>query len=742
MISRMQNKKEFGSLFKKFRLRAEFKTLSEFGDSLQELGFFQEDSTFSRWENGSRIPRNRDLLIGIIKLFVSRHGIRDIDEANRFLEVAGQGFLTKGEESAIWTNGLILKPFQAPRDIPHFTGRKGYLKQIKEMLRRGDVVLIYGLPGSGKTALTIKLAHLLKGDFSDGVLWFRLDTSSKLEILMSIAESFGEDISQIHNPYIAASLIRSLLAKKRVLIIYDNATTTKNLDLLIPNSRNAAVLVTCRFEDFKNNYITERIKLSCFNQEESLNLFKKILKNKYSSISQQSLIKISNMFNNLPLAINVVAHHLIDSQSTAKEIIEELEREKVELATYEYENKNLLTAVNFVFKKIDVDSQNFLLSLGVFKGKDFSIDALSFINNIDKKTTKERLRYLIEASLVEHSSNTRFRLHPVVKFFIQTQKIDSIYSQKAIEYYSLFLKNNKEKINYFSIVQPEIYNINGLLIEQLLVDKFSDRAIDLWTEASNFLWYKGYWGNYKKLNEKFYKYSLATKKLDIRLMACTNLGTVFYWLGEVTKARKLTEEAIRISKKLQNNEFLAVNQDRLGKICQLDGNFKKADQNLKLALNYFENKNELEKKGNVLRHIAEGYLYKEDFDKAKKYFKLALKQYFLIKDYSINHMYQSLINSHLATTYYMLRDYEKAEKLFIESLRHEKRAGGRAGTKIGSMLGLALIYKSKNLLKYEWYLRKTKKEIEILGIKANIAKLVVSYYVLRKELAKNKITVI
>src|SRR3989344_735278 len=80
----------FAALFKKYRLRSEIETLSEFGDLLAEEGIVYETSLFTRWQNGERIPRNRETLVSIACLFIKHKGIRSIEEANKLMETANQ----------------------------------------------------------------------------------------------------------------------------------------------------------------------------------------------------------------------------------------------------------------------------------------------------------------------------------------------------------------------------------------------------------------------------------------------------------------------------------------------------------------------------------------------------------------------------------------------------------------------------------------------------------------------------
>jgi hypothetical protein len=121
--------KSFAELFKKYRLRAEFNTLSEFGVVLSDKGFICEESIFSHWQKGTRVPNNRQLILAIIEVFSQRDAIRTIDEANGFIASTGLGFLTKKECEKLFLNKSSEIPFQVPNEIAHFTGRKELIKQ-------------------------------------------------------------------------------------------------------------------------------------------------------------------------------------------------------------------------------------------------------------------------------------------------------------------------------------------------------------------------------------------------------------------------------------------------------------------------------------------------------------------------------------------------------------------------------------------------------------------------------------
>lgn len=238
--------KHFHELFKKYRLKAEFLTLSELGFALAEKGLIYEDSIFSHWQKGSRIP-NRSAILRLIEIFVERQSIQNIQQANEFLASIDQGYLTEQETKKIRFNHFEKNVFQVPNKIDYFTGRKTQIKKIVNEVISERIFLIYGSAGIGKSSLAIQLGYLLKDKFPDGVLWYRLDTSDVMDILLSIAYAFGKDVGSIQNKEIRASTVRSILAEKKVLLILDNAELNSDLESLLPNNKNCAVIVTSRF---------------------------------------------------------------------------------------------------------------------------------------------------------------------------------------------------------------------------------------------------------------------------------------------------------------------------------------------------------------------------------------------------------------------------------------------------------------------------------------------------------------
>ena len=91
----------FAALFKKYRLKSEFESLASFGAALAEEGRVYDDSILVRWQGGQRIPRDRTLLLLILKIFIQRGGITSFTQANEFLASTGLGYLTNQEQKPL-----------------------------------------------------------------------------------------------------------------------------------------------------------------------------------------------------------------------------------------------------------------------------------------------------------------------------------------------------------------------------------------------------------------------------------------------------------------------------------------------------------------------------------------------------------------------------------------------------------------------------------------------------------------
>lgn len=142
-------------------------------------------------------------------------------------------------------------PRQLPFAIGDFTGRTTEIAELREQLAAGataghvPVAIVTGPAGIGKTALAVRVAHQLAPDYPDGQLFAGLGTADPATILSGFLTAFGfadlpSDVDRL------ATLYRSFLADRRVLVVLDDATDFEQFRHLLPASARSAVVVTSR----------------------------------------------------------------------------------------------------------------------------------------------------------------------------------------------------------------------------------------------------------------------------------------------------------------------------------------------------------------------------------------------------------------------------------------------------------------------------------------------------------------
>lgn len=419
----MNGDDSFGILFKKYRLKAEIPTLSEFGTILAKKGLIYEDSIFSHWQKGTRVPQNRGILLKILEIFIERKAISTLNQVNEFLSSAGQGYLSEEELQKLPIK-LHTPIFQVPSEIINFSGRQEILARLihKEDII-GKVILIHGAAGVGKTALAIKLGHLLRDKFEDGVLWYKVEEDNIMDILLSIAHIFGEDISNISDLQVRTTVVRSLLSSKNVLLFLDSAELSDDIHLLIPNSRFCTTIITSQKNTLKIpiNYVD--IALNPFSEMEVLSLFKEVLKEKYSPSSKNAILELAKRVGNLPLALHILARELLNSKIHISQLYYLLNQEKPIFQDLYYEDKNLYATISLSYEKLNSQMKSLLASAAIFRGKDFSVKSIAYINGLSIAEATKMLQNLVDLSLIEHSTKNRYRLHPAIREFVR-DKLD------------------------------------------------------------------------------------------------------------------------------------------------------------------------------------------------------------------------------------------------------------------------------------------------------------------------------
>ncbi|MBE7472266.1 MAG: Ig-like domain-containing protein [Anaerolineales bacterium] len=143
----MENAIRWGEMLREFRLKSGCKNRTELSDKLAELGLDDDISPtdIGRYETGERVPKNRYRHMELIRGLVKLGGIKTFEEANKWLALGGQGYLTQEEIKNIFLQNHI------NIDYP-------VLKQRVQLIIPDD---FYSLSAQSKTKIIDTLAIIL-----------------------------------------------------------------------------------------------------------------------------------------------------------------------------------------------------------------------------------------------------------------------------------------------------------------------------------------------------------------------------------------------------------------------------------------------------------------------------------------------------------------------------------------------------------------------------------------------------
>ncbi|WP_189243868.1 AfsR/SARP family transcriptional regulator [Planobispora rosea] len=137
-------------------------------------------------------------------------------------------------------------PACPPRQLPPSTAVVGREEELSDLTRRlgapGDVVIVHGPAGSGKSCVAVSAAHAVADRYPDGQLYVDLRAAGPgADALCQALRGLGAEVT---GPDVAHLTYRSVLADRRMLVMLDNAADTAQVRPFLVASPGSTVLVT------------------------------------------------------------------------------------------------------------------------------------------------------------------------------------------------------------------------------------------------------------------------------------------------------------------------------------------------------------------------------------------------------------------------------------------------------------------------------------------------------------------
>lgn len=207
---------------------------------------------------------------------------------------------------------------QLPRDVSVFVGRGDISDTIVTDLSGSQpvlpVVVLSGPVGVGKTALAVRVAHRMRGQFPDGQLYLRLgqdggDPARLGVILADLMLAAGRPRGAIPDGLDQrAATFRAWLADKNVLLVIDDAADAAQVRPLLPGTPGSAAILTSRHDLCALTVLdgARHYSLGVLQPAEALELLDRALGSR-AAAEPAAVAELAALCGYLPLALRVAA---------------------------------------------------------------------------------------------------------------------------------------------------------------------------------------------------------------------------------------------------------------------------------------------------------------------------------------------------------------------------------------------------------------------------------------------------
>lgn len=337
------------------------------------------------------------------------------------------------------------RPPVVPRQLPAapalFTGRALELAELDRALStngQATVVIsaIGGAGGIGKTWLALTWAHRNLHRFPDGQLFVDLHGFSPTgrptdpaDALRGFLSALGQDADHLPSDLDeAASLYRSLVAGKQMLVVLDNAATADQVVPLLPGSPTCTVLVTGRttLSSLIDRHGARHLPLGVLTPGEARSLLATRLGDRRINAEPGLTDDLVELCGRHPLALAITARHAT-THPTVPLAEHTAELRDLGLAVLDHDldpTASLPAVLSWSLHRLTDEQRVTFALLGIAPGPDIGLPAAAALTGLSPARTHKVLRALEEHSQLDRHPHGRYRMHDLVRAYATTTAHD------------------------------------------------------------------------------------------------------------------------------------------------------------------------------------------------------------------------------------------------------------------------------------------------------------------------------
>ncbi|WP_112261963.1 AfsR/SARP family transcriptional regulator [Lentzea terrae] len=315
-------------------------------------------------------------------------------------------------------------PRQLPMAPAFFVGRETEL----DTLDGSGVSAIAGAGGVGKTWLALHWAHRHAHRFPDGQLFVDLrgfssdgDPLHPSVALRGFLDALGVEPGRVPvEPQAQATLFRSLVADKQLLLVLDNAADTAQVVPLLPGSRSCTVVVTSRnrLPGLITGHGARHLAVDFLDDDAARELLVARLGAAQVEAEGPAVAELVRLCGGFPLALSIIAGRVHTCPGLSLTAIAAELRESLLDVLDEGDPVASLPAVLSLSYRALTDEQALVLRLlAVAPGPDIGLPAASALTGLSPARARAVLRGLEDASLIGRDASGRYGMHDLIRQF-------------------------------------------------------------------------------------------------------------------------------------------------------------------------------------------------------------------------------------------------------------------------------------------------------------------------------------
>lgn len=312
----------------------------------------------------------------------------------------------------------------------HFLGQDQLVEELVLHLTKNQnaALAVHGLPGSGKSALAVVLAHHpdILDHFADGILWASLGPTFNIRgQLTAWANELGISLNDKAPDDDCAQAVRNAIGQRKILLIIDDAWQADTAQLMRCGGPKCKHILTTRDLSVARAFAgTSKVfKVSPLQESYAFQLLQMLAPDAIST-DPAKVRQIALAVGGLPLALVLIGsflafpeHSLFSElgESSLEELANPTHRLQLasqRLGSVSSHKVTLQDTISLSLDYLSPTAVNAFYALGAFAPNpaSFDLNSAQFVTGVDLET----LAVLVARNLVELHDSKRLALHQVL----------------------------------------------------------------------------------------------------------------------------------------------------------------------------------------------------------------------------------------------------------------------------------------------------------------------------------------